>query len=198
MLLGGVAVLLVLGMLGEVTRNLGGVVLGIVVALGLLSVLWLVARSRLPRRRMGARSTTLADLLRLTPAEFEVWTGEWLRAAGYRQVRRVGGPGDLAADLVCLTPDGARVVVQCKRYAPHRRVGSPEIQTFLGMATIHHSADLGIFVTTAGFTAPARALADQHGLLLLDGDALLASSRTRPLPRRRTSASALRRRSGAA
>lgn len=206
--MGMLGLLLGLGVLGEVTHNLGGTLRVVLAALALLSLLalariaWQALQDRPAVRRTSLRSTSLEALLRLTPTEFEEWTGAWLRAAGYRQVRRVGGPGDLAADLICATPEGARVVVQCKRYAPSRRVGSAEIQTFLGMLTIHHHADLGIFVTTASFTAPARQLAAAHGLLLFDGAALLVPARahltSRPTTRSRLSASTSRRRSGAA
>lgn len=206
-LVGMLVLLLALGALGETTRNLGGALRAILATLALISLLacawmargaWITHRRRSAALRSAPRSTSLEALLRLTPTEFEEWTGAWLRAAGYRRVQRVGGPGDLAADLVCTTPEGARVIVQCKRYAPSRRVGSSEIQMFLGMLTIHHHADLGIFVTTAGFTAPARQLAAAHGLLLFDGAALLAPPRTRPATHPRTTVVTPKRRSGVA
>jgi restriction system protein len=61
--------------------------------------------------------------------------------------------------------------VQCKRYAPDNLVGSPVIQSFIGMVKIHHKADLGIFVTTSGYTLPAMNLAKEHAdyLRLIDG-----------------------------
>jgi restriction system protein len=94
-----------------------------------------------------------------------------LSARGYRKVQVHGGAGDLAADLTCLAPDGRSVVVQCKRYAPDNLVGSPVIQSFIGMVKIHHKADLGIFVTTSGYTLPAMNLAKEHAdyLRLIDG-----------------------------
>jgi restriction endonuclease Mrr len=47
------------------------------------------------------------------------------------------------------------------------------MQTFIGMMTVHHRADQGLFVTTAGFTQPARNLAAHHGILLIDGNDLM-------------------------
>ncbi len=61
------------------------------------------------------------------------------------------------------------MVVQCKRYAPGRNVGSPELQSFIGMMTVHHRADRGMYITTSGYTAPAVALAAGKPLELLDG-----------------------------
>jgi hypothetical protein len=62
--------------------------------------------------------------------------------------------------------------VQCKRYAPGSRVGSKDMQAFIGMMAVHHRADSGIFVTTSGYTAPAIELGTKHGLTLIDGPRL--------------------------
>lgn len=130
---------------------------------------------RLQRReRYLARVRTLNDLLLLTPTQFELAVGELLRAWGYRDVRHTGGGGDLAADLICRTPDGQRlVVVQCKRYTPGKLIGSPDVQKFIGMMAVHHRAQMGIFVTTSGYTQPALALARGHPLRMIDGNQLV-------------------------
>lgn len=115
---------------------------------------------------------TLGALRALTPTRFELAVGDLLAARGYRDVRHTGGAGDLAADLTCHDARGARVVVQCKRYRAGCPVTSPEMQQFIGMIYTHHHADYGIYVTTSTFTRPASALAQQHGIRLVDGDAL--------------------------
>lgn len=101
-------------------------------------------------------------------------------------MRRVGGSGDLNADVTARDPQGRSVVVQCKRYAVGNRIGSPAIQTFIGMAHVHHKAERGIFVTTSSYTDDARALARQHGLTLWDGSDLTRmvsrTGRGRPSP----------------
>ena len=124
------------------------------------------------QREAWERAQTLGDLLALTPAAFEHAVAGLLRQLGYQDVEHVGGPGDLAADIRCRDEGGRAVVVQCKRYQPGNRVGSREIQTFIGMMAVHHGADQGIFVTTSDFTGPARKLAGEHGIALIDGDAL--------------------------
>jgi restriction system protein len=91
---------------------------------------------------------------------------------GYREVRVVGGPGDLNADIIARDAQGRRVVVQCKQYAPANRIGSPTIQTFIGMVHVHHKAQIGIFVTTSSYTDAALDLARQHGLIVYDGSDL--------------------------
>ena len=135
----------------------------------LLLVALLVGLSRRRRRRR-----TLRHLLAGTPTEFEETVAGLMRREGFRHVHRVGGAGDLTVDVMAHDRAGRLVIVQCKRYLPTRPVGSKEMQTFIGMLTIHHHADYGLYVTTAGFTGPAIALARQHGITLVDGAMLTA------------------------
>lgn len=125
--------------------------------------------------RSGApsASTSLGDLLTLRPDQFEELCGRVLVAIGYRDVQRVGGSGDLSADLFARDPQGRTTVVQCKRYAPGSRIGTPVLQSFIGMYQVHHRADRGIFMTTSDFNPAAIELARQHGLTLIDGDDLV-------------------------
>jgi len=163
--------LLLLGLAGRLmqaiaTSPLLGVPGLVLVVIGIAAAMFLVAR----RRRLRAR--TLTDLLALTPTEFEQATASLLQELGYGDVRRTGGSGDLNVDVWARDPNGGRVAVQCKQYAPAHNVGSPDVQTFIGMMYQHHRADRGIFVTTSGFSSPAVALAKQHNILLWDGDEL--------------------------
>jgi restriction system protein len=134
------------------------------------------AATRRERQAWLARVRTLDGLRALTPTAFELAAAELLRARGYQRVTHTGGSGDLCADLTGVTPRGELVVVQCKRYGAKRLVGSPEIQQFLGMMTIHHRAQRGLYVTTSGYTRHALALAQQHApaLELIDGERLAA------------------------
>lgn len=116
---------------------------------------------------------SLGDMLTMTPQEFEEFTGEALSAMGYTNVNRVGGSGDLAADLTATDPQGRSAIVQCKRYTPGSKVGSPALQQFIGMKSVHHQADRGIFVTTADYSQQAIDLAKQHQIVLIDGDDLV-------------------------
>jgi len=124
------------------------------------------------RRRKRTRARHVMELLALTPSQFEEAIGRVLTDLGYRSVRHVGGAGDLSADLTAIGAHGGSVVVQCKRLAPGSHVNSPDVQKFIGMLTVHHRADRGIFVTTAAFTGPARALATEHAIELIDGERL--------------------------
>ncbi|MFI8825692.1 restriction endonuclease [Streptomyces sp. NPDC053431] len=91
---------------------------------------------------------------------------------GCGAVEVVGGAGDLGADVVATTADGRRVVLQCKRYAPDHRVGSPDLQRFGGTCFTVHGADVAVLVTTSSFTVPALEYAASCGILCVDGTAL--------------------------
>ena len=174
---------LIFGVIGEAAQSVSEalqgipqwvfVMIAIVLVLAFAGVVALFFWLRLRRRQIWlAHVHTLGDLLALTPTQFELAVGELLTRWGYRDVRHTGGGGDLAADLTCRTADGRLLVVQCKRYAPGNSVGSPEVQTFIGMLNVHHGTRLGIFVTTSSFTQPALALARQHNLRTIDGNEL--------------------------
>lgn len=126
-----------------------------------------VARRYRGRRRF--RTSAFNELLAFTPAQFETAVAAMLHDLGYHDIRQVGGSGDLGADITCRDTRGRSVVVQCKRYAPGARVGSRDLQAFIGMLAVHHHADRGIFVTTSEFTEPAWDLARRHDIELFDG-----------------------------
>ncbi|MBA2521295.1 MAG: restriction endonuclease [Chloroflexia bacterium] len=130
------------------------------------------AHSPIPSAQRGS-SLTLGNMLTMSPTEFEEFTGKALESLGYQNVARVGGAGDLGADLTATDPQGRSAIVQCKRYTPGSRVRSPALQSFIGMRAVHHKADRGIFVTTADYTQQAIDLANEHDIVLIDGDDLV-------------------------
>ncbi|MFD9415809.1 restriction endonuclease [Streptomyces goshikiensis] len=93
---------------------------------------------------------------------------------GCTPVEVVGGAGDLGADVVATTPDGLRIVLQCKRYREDNRVGSQDLQRFGGTCFAVHDADVAVVVTTSSFTEPALEYAAACGIVCIDGDALAA------------------------
>ena len=148
----------------------------LLITVAVLTVTPAVVRiARAPRRRRERlrRLATLHGLLELTPREFEDEVAALLWSLGFCDVEVSGGAGDLQADITATDPDGLSTIVQCKRYAAGRTVGSPVIQSFIGMARVHHDCERALFVTTGAFTAPAYALADEHDIELLDGDDLV-------------------------
>lgn len=114
--------------------------------------------------------------------EFEHHVAILLRRDGCTDIVVHGGPGDRGVDITGQTADGRRLVVQCKSFAPYRPVWSGELQKFLGASFVQHRADLALFVATTAFTPDARAIAEQHGVTVVDRAALEKWSTGVPLP----------------
>lgn len=153
----------------------GRIALLVAGAAAITYVVWWARRRHRARPAAGAntpaghRGATTA-LYQLTPDQFEHAIAGLLRQAGWTNVAVSGGAGDLGADIVGHLPDGRYGIVQAKRYKPGNNVGSPIVQTMIGMAAVHHRACVGMIVTTSTFTRDARNLGDAHPqFILVDG-----------------------------
>ncbi|MCX4661882.1 restriction endonuclease [Streptomyces uncialis] len=119
----------------------------------------------------------------MDPLVFEQAIAELCVRDGCQDVEVSGGAGDLGADVTGLTPDGRRLVVQCKRYGPVNKVGSQDMQRFGGTCFAVHQAEVAVLVTTGEFTGPAAEYADECGILRYDSEALTAwADATGPAP----------------
>ncbi|MFE7748857.1 restriction endonuclease [Streptomyces sp. NPDC057428] len=116
------------------------------------------------------------DYAAMDPYEFEEAVAGLCRRDGCLDAEVVGGAGDLGADVIATTPDGRRLVVQCKRYTADNKVGSQDLQRFGGTCYAVHGAEAAVVVTTGDFTEPALEYAEQCGILCVDFDGLAAWS----------------------
>ncbi|MFD4698661.1 restriction endonuclease [Streptomyces niveus] len=164
----------------------------ILVVIGALAVLagggWFYQRRQAARweavRVRGLRYG-LDQLDALHHTQFEDAVRELMRRDGCPNAVRVGGGGDLGADVKATDPYGRRWVIQCK----HRRaglagsaVGTPDLQVLNGTARQIHGADVAVIVTNGRVTAPAVAFAEQQRLHVVDRHTLAAwASGSRPL-----------------
>ncbi|MGW6026773.1 restriction endonuclease [Streptomyces sp. NPDC055099] len=114
------------------------------------------------------------DFAELDPDGFEEAIAELCTRDDCREVEVVGGACDLGADVLAITPDGLRVVIQCKRYGDDNKVGSQDLQRFGGTCFTVHEADVAALVTTSDFTAPALEYAHQCGIVCVNGEELRA------------------------
>ncbi len=119
--------------------------------------------------RAAALSGDIELILALSPTQFEYAMAVVLQMLGMTDLQRVGGRGHLSVNITGRDASGRTVLVQCKRRARTKKIGSPEIEKFIGMAHLHHHADLKLFVTTSEFTEHVRVLASQHGIQLMNG-----------------------------
>lgn len=117
--------------------------------------------------RAGHR--TLADVDKMTGTEFEELVADLCRRDGCSDVQRVGGAYDNGADVLGRLPDGRKMVIQCKRYAPTASIPSREVRDLLG-ARQHFKADVAIFVATTRFTSPAETFAQENGIIAIHRD----------------------------
>ncbi|MFD7323920.1 restriction endonuclease [Streptomyces sp. NPDC059875] len=107
----------------------------------------------------------MRQLEAMSPTGFEHACAELLARDGFIAPRRVGGAGDLGADVITTDPDGLTVVVQCKQLS--RPVASPAVQQFNGTARPEHGAHHAVIIGLNGFTKPARDFAAKHNLIAL-------------------------------
>ncbi|EST37485.1 hypothetical protein N566_12785 [Streptomycetaceae bacterium MP113-05] len=114
-------------------------------------------RARMPTGGMAAMDA-------MTWRELEDHIAGLCRRDGCISVANTSSNSDLSADLIGRTVDGRTLVVQCKHFAPHRRVESGDMQKFVGMARVEYEADVALFVTTATFTTAAMDLAVRNGV----------------------------------
>ncbi|MEV5440570.1 restriction endonuclease [Streptomyces sp. NPDC052682] len=154
----------------------------------LAGVGWLCNRQQQARweavRAQGLRYG-LSQLDALHHSAFEEAIRDLMRRDGCRDAQRVGGGGDLGADVKATDPFGRRWVIQCK----HRRsgargsaVGTPDLQVLNGTARPVHGADVAVIVTNGRVTAPALAFAKQQRLYVVDRQTLgVWASNSRPL-----------------
>lgn len=122
------------------------------------------------------RADLLSLLLALPPEGFERLCQALLREAGFVQVVVTGRSGDGGIDgygtLQVNQLVSFKVLFQCKRYS--KAVSVSQIRDFRG--AMQGRADKGIVLTTATFTADARAEAGRDGappVELVDGDKLI-------------------------
>lgn len=150
----------------------------VLLAAGVVAVLtvggwlyWRQQRARWEAVRARGLRYELAQLDALHHTRFEDAVRDLMHRDGCQDAQRVGGGGDLGADVKATDPYGRRWVIQCK----HRRnglagaaVGTPDLQVLNGTARQIHGADIAVIVTNGRVTAPAVDFARQQRLHVVD------------------------------
>ena len=116
------------------------------------------------RKRINVSS--LEELRRLDPYQFEKVVGDYFRDCGYT-VQQTKRTGDGGKDLI-MYKGGQIYFVEVKRYGKSHPVDRPLIQKLVGAC--HPNNAKGIFVTTSRFTQGAINEANRSGIQLIDGD----------------------------
>lgn len=128
------------------------------------------------RRLVECVATAPWSIAELSPRQFEELIAEIFDRSGHEvhltKRTRDGGYDIVAVRRALDIP--VRYIVECKRYAPKRKVSLDIVQRLLGVK-IATQANKAILVTTSSFTADAQRFADSHywDLALRDGEAVL-------------------------
>jgi restriction system protein len=121
------------------------------------------------RRISFSNARRLEDLLALSPGEFEKLVATLFKAYGH-QAQVLGGTSDHGVDIVVLSVENEKWVVQCKRY--NGSVGEPVVRDLYGTMG-HEGAHRAYLITTGTFTSQAREWAVGKPIVLYDGEALV-------------------------
>ena len=124
------------------------------------------------RKRIDVSS--LEELRRLDPYEFEKVVGDYFRDCGYT-VQQTKRTGDGGKDLI-MYKGGQIYFVEVKRYGKSHPVDRPLIQKLVGAC--HPVGAKGIFITTSRFTKEAIDEAHRSGIQLIDGDQFIKMLRS--------------------
>lgn len=181
-----------LWLLGKLAQD--PVLLFLVLAGGGGVIAWRVSarikRSRLlasERERQAAvyaqRAQAIETYHGMNARQFEEALAYLCQRDGCPQAAVTGKAGDLGADVVAVTPDGRKLVIQAKRYVTGNSVTGPALQKFGGTCYAVHHADIAAVVTTSDFTKQARQYAAMMRITLVDADSLAGwAARNGPPP----------------
>lgn len=126
------------------------------------------------RAKMLDRQTGIESIRALSWKQFEQLLGEVYRRKGHGVQGDSHRGADGGIDLI-LSRSGETWLVQAKHWKVYR-VGVKVVREMLGLVTAHHATG-AIVISSGEFTREARAFASQHGIKLVNGDALLAMIR---------------------
>jgi hypothetical protein len=120
-------------------------------------------------------SKTLDEIATMTGRQFEEFLACLFARMGYCRPM-LTAVNDQGADILCLSPSGAKVAIQAKRW--RGSVGNEAVQQLLG-AMVYYECVEGIVVTNSQFTQAARALARKDPRITLCDRRWLAEQITR-------------------
>lgn len=102
--------------------------------------------------------------------DFEHYCAEELRKTGrYKTVEVTPASGDFGADIIAVDKKGETWVFQCKRY--NSRLDNKPVQEVVA-AKAHYNARHAVVITNSSFTGPAKQLASENRVKLVEGDDL--------------------------
>ncbi len=123
------------------------------------------------RALVQSKLTTIDNLISLSPKAFEDAVAVMYERLGYK-VKQTPYSNDKGKDAI-LKKNGVKYLVECKRYAPNRRIGRPSLQKFYA-AIVEEGASMGFFVTTSEFAKTAYEYGPKFKIELINGPRLVS------------------------
>ena len=123
------------------------------------------------RNKSKSSPGDLEAISKMSGIEFEHYIHNRLTAIGLTDVSTTSTSGDQGADIIFLHK-GKRFVIQAKRYSSN--VGNSAVQEVYA-AKGFYKCDFAWVITNSSYTTSARTLANQLGVILIEGNELLGA-----------------------
>lgn len=122
----------------------------------------IIAFTEQAQRVIATMGLETAELLRMTPREFEELIAALWKRFGY-EVELTMRTRDGGRDVIAVRKAEAtiRFLIECKRYEPDKKIGVALVRALYGVK-VHENATKAILATTSTFTAGAESFFDAH------------------------------------
>lgn len=161
--------LLASAMIGVGVAGLEGLVFGPMIGLGVMLIMYWISKLA-PDDKNSMRTVRKKDVKNLPDYrnghEYEYFVAAYLKKKGYTDVMVTPRSGDFGADVLCKSPNGYRLAVQCKLY--QSPVGYKAIEEAVG-GMHYYKCDGAMVVTNNTYTKQARDAAHRMGVVLIEG-----------------------------
>lgn len=100
----------------------------------------------------------------MSPLEYEDYIAAYVKRKGYINVHTTKVSGDFGADVLCESPTGRKICIQCKHYS--KPVGIEAVQQVLS-AKVYYECEEAWVCASDVFTLAAQEMASKTGVKLL-------------------------------
>ena len=162
-------ILLASALIGFGVAGLEGLVFGPMIGLAVMLVLLGISKM-FPDDKGGVRTVRKKDVKNLPDYrnghEYEYFVAAYLKRKGYTDVIVTQKSNDFGADVLCTSPNGYRLAVQCKLY--QSPVGYKAVEEAIG-GMHYYKCDGAMVVTNNTYTRQAKEAAHRMGVTLIEG-----------------------------
>ncbi|MBB5234506.1 restriction endonuclease [Deinococcus budaensis] len=155
------------------------------IPLGVLVITAAVLIIKAVHDRNRKRTLALQDLRALSPRELELHVAQVISALPGWRADATRGSSDQGADVIAVSPRGARVAIQVKHYTGN--VGNAAVQEIVASKALYRCVHAAVVTSGPGYTRAAQELARANSVVLWGPEALFqlqaaAQAGTAPSP----------------